>query len=122
MDKKTYYAYGPSCCLGQSALSYEAVVKEAYQAGYGFVVRYHQREGNLFPWRQIIAWNCQVLGFEQALEQTADKHYVRALYEKGCHLFILAPFPDSQDADLFPFKDFDSILILSESDLNELLK
>ena len=122
METKLWYAYGESCCLQICSDDLATVVKRAYQAGYGYVVLYKTTSRRSRLHRRIIAWNCEVMGYEKALQQNVDPCWIKALHEWGCRLFLKAPSPIPYPEDVFPFKWFDSFVKLSDEELSALLK
>lgn len=122
MNRNSYYAYGEACCLLIYSEDLPSAVKRAYQEGYGFVVLYRLNPRSNRLYRRIIAWDCEVMGFEQAVEQSSDYHFLKALYDTGCRVFLKAPHSGSASLDIFPFRWFDSFVRLSATELSALLK
>ncbi len=122
MEIKLCYAYGEACCLLICSEDLASIVKRAKQEGYGFVVLYRTDYTHSRIHRRIIAWDCDVMGYEQALKHTKDPYWIKALYDWGCRLFLKAPLPQPGMVDIFPFKWFDSFIRLSEKELSALLK
>ena len=119
--QKVFYAYGPHCCLkcDRESDNFAATVKAAYNEGYGFIVRY---EGSLKK-RVIMAWDCKFTDYHGAAEYFStsgvDRLFMKAYYDHGYRLFVVAPTTDG--INIFPFSEFGRLEMIPAKVLQQIV-